>query len=65
MSQWSPEEFEDIFSNIRKELYQTDFFEKMRIENVEMFLHLLAEKARVALRVAICTVRVRIKKNSR
>ena len=44
MSQWSPEEFEDIFSNIRKELYQTDFFEKMRIENVEMFLHLLADE---------------------
>ena len=44
MSQWSPEEFEDIFSNIRKELYQTDFFEKMRIENVEMFLHFLADE---------------------
>lgn len=44
MSQWSPEEFEDIFSNIRKELYQTDFFEKMRIENVETFLHLLADE---------------------
>lgn len=44
MSQWSPEEFEDIFSNIRKELYQTDFFEMMKIENVEMFLHLLADE---------------------
>ena len=44
MSQWSPEEFEDIFSNIRKELYQTDFFEKMKIGNVEMFLHLLADE---------------------
>ena len=44
MSQWSPEEFEDIFSNIRKELYQTDFFEKMKIENVEMFLHFLADE---------------------
>lgn len=44
MSQWSPEEFDDIFSNIRKELYQTDFFNMMKIENVEMFLHLLADE---------------------
>lgn len=44
MSQWSAEEFDDIFSNIRKELYKTDFFEMMRIENVEMFLHLLADE---------------------
>jgi len=44
MSQWSAEEFDDIFSNIRKELYKTDFFEMMRIENVEIFLHLLADE---------------------
>lgn len=44
MSHWSAEEFDDVFSNIRKELYKTDFFEMMRIENVEMFLHLLADE---------------------
>ena len=44
MSQWSAEEFDDIFSNIRKELYKSDFFEMMKIENVEMFLHFLADE---------------------
>jgi hypothetical protein len=43
MSQWSAEEFNDIFSNIRKELYKTDFFSQMRIDNVEMFLAFLED----------------------
>ena len=43
MSQWNAEEFNDIFSNIRKELYKTDFFSQMRIDNVEMFLAFLED----------------------
>jgi hypothetical protein len=36
-------EFEEVFSEIRKELYKDDFFHLMMIENVEKFLEFLKE----------------------
>ena len=43
MSWENSEEFEDTFSEIRKELYKDDFFNLMMIENVEKFLEFLKE----------------------
>ena len=37
------EEFEDVFGEVRKELYKTDFFTMMMIDNVEKFLEFLRE----------------------
>ena len=41
MSWESNEDFEDVFGEIRKELYKDDFFNLMMIENVEKFLEFL------------------------
>lgn len=41
MSWESNEDFEDVFGEIRKELYRDDFFNLMMIENVEKFLEFL------------------------
>lgn len=43
MSWESNEDFEDTFSQIRKELYKDDFFSLMMIENVEKFLEFLKD----------------------
>lgn len=43
MSWESDNEFEEMFSEIRKELYKDDFFHLMSIEDVERYLHYLRE----------------------
>ena len=43
MSWESDNEFEEMFSEIRKELYRDDFFNLMLIEDVERYLHYLRE----------------------
>lgn len=43
MSWESDNEFEEMFSEIRKELYKDDFFHLMLIEDVERYLHYLRE----------------------
>lgn len=42
------EEFEDVFGEVRKELYKTNFFDMMMIENVEKFLEYLKEHLETA-----------------
>ena len=44
----SNEEFEDVFGEVRKELYKTNFFDMMMIENVEKFLEYLKEHLETA-----------------
>jgi len=44
----SNEEFEDVFGEVRKELYKTNFFDMMVIENVEKFLSYLKEHLETA-----------------
>ncbi len=42
------EEFEEVFGEIRKELYKDDFFSLMMIENVEKFFEFLREHLQTA-----------------
>ena len=42
------EEFEDVFGEVRKELYKTNFFDMMMIDNVEKFLEYLKEHLETA-----------------
>lgn len=41
-------EFEEMFSEIRKQLYKDDFFHLMLIDNVEKYLELLREQLKTA-----------------
>ena len=48
MNQHYNEDFEDMFGEIRKELYKDDFFSLMMIEDVEKFLQYLKERLKTA-----------------
>ena len=42
------EEFQEVFTEIRKELYKDDFFSQMKIEDVDVFLSYLKEHLQTA-----------------
>ncbi len=48
MNWGSNEEFEEVFGEIRKELYKDDFFSLMMIENAEKFFEFLREHLQTA-----------------
>jgi|11_taG_2_1085331.scaffolds.fasta_scaffold01675_7 hypothetical protein len=48
MNWGSNEDFEEVFSEIRKELYKDDFFSLMMIENAEKFFEFLREHLQTA-----------------